>query len=473
MGSDGVQVWKVWSQLRYGFFSSVTSILSKSRHIICASQIYSRFLPLQKRKKGSTPAQRKNQISLAATIIEEVLQQIFRFLLVYGTEEADPGFTLFGTYPTGRADLLNVARVCVHWNYAATPLIYTNCEARSATSLKRLHRTLKRSPVLMSHVRTISNIKVSFPASWFSMTYPLLVKDQKSEDALVRLIETLALTEAIELNLEIPESSVPRFFALIATSGAHLTSLHINGDYLLHERRIVAFTPEMCFPFLRSLTLEFVSLRQIFDLPNMPQLRSLCLLASHVATRDPILLFARLPLLMRVEIVTTEFWEGNCMDILNPGQLKTGIQDLTIFESFDNLPDFNLFPPSTIHHYSSLRRLTLAGHGCPVAGLPLAPLSNLEIFTIMQLHRRETINRADESPEPELLFKNLCALLTQAHLTPSLKVVRVRCFRHLWNTTDSAEFETIVKERSLHLEIRMIEASECRLLLCRCIVSNR
>lgn len=89
------------------------------------------------------------------------------------------------------------------------------------------------------------------------------------------------------------------------------------------------------------------------------------------------------------------------MDILDPGQLKIGIQDLTIFKSFVNLPDFNLFPPSTIHHYSSLRHFTLAGHGCPVAGLPLAPLSDLEILTIMQLHKRETTNQPDESPEPE------------------------------------------------------------------------
>lgn len=156
------------------------------------------------------------------------------------------------------------------------------------------------------------------------------------------------------------------------------------------------------FPFLRNLTLQFVSLRQFFELPNsMPQLRYLCLLASHVATREPILLFARLPLLKRVEIVTTDFWQGDCMDILDPGQLKIGIQDLTIFISFVNLPDFNLFPPSTIHHYSSLRHFTLAGHGCPVAGLPLAPLSDLEILTIMQLHKRETTNQPDESPEPE------------------------------------------------------------------------
>lgn len=81
------------------------------------------------------------------------------------------------------------------------------------------------------------------------MTFPPLVKDQKSEDALVRLIETLALTETIELNLDLPESSVPQCLASIATSGAHLTSLHINGDYLQHERRIVTFTPEICSRF--------------------------------------------------------------------------------------------------------------------------------------------------------------------------------------------------------------------------------
>lgn len=76
--------------------------MSESRQLMYASQICSRFRPFQKRKKGSSPAQRKGQTSVAATLMEEVLQQNFLFLLVYGTEDDDPGFTVFGTHPAER-----------------------------------------------------------------------------------------------------------------------------------------------------------------------------------------------------------------------------------------------------------------------------------------------------------------------------------------------------------------------------------
>lgn len=401
------------------------------------------------------------QTSPAAQIPEEILHQIFHLLLEYESEVADPGYTYFSTYSPAVTQFLSIALVCTQWYYAAIPLIYTHCQVRSASSLELLCRTLSTSKELSSRIHSITNSRIDCPAAWNPWILRPSERVKRFEDTIARLCEVLPKT--VNLDIEICASSIPRLVSSLETSGIMLTSLRIKRDH--NPRQNIGLKHGMHFPYLRSLSLEGFQFDDQIMWPNMPQLRSLRIMGCVMfETRQGLL--AGLPSLVRVEFITTYFHLEASVDLLSLVELKPGIQDLVFFDSIFHLSTSTLFPSSAIRYYTSLRNLTVAAYVWPVSGLPLAPFPDLEVLTIMQLHPGETMDR-DEWKDPSSILPCIRSLLSQGHLTPSLKVVRIRCFAYVWNTAESDEVEEIVRERSLRLEVRTIKC-ECVHGLCSC-----
>lgn len=391
------------------------------------------------------------QTSLAAQIPEEILQHIFHLLLEYESEDADPGYTYFSTFSPAVTRFLSIALVCTQWYCAVLPIIYTHCQVRSVSSLELLCRTLSTSKELSSRVLSLTNSRIDCPATWNPWLYRSLQWGERFEDTLAHLCKVLP--KNVNMDIEIYESSVPRLVSSPEMSGGMLTSLRIVRDH--NTLQNMGLEHGMHLPYLRSLSLEGFQFDRQIMWPNMPQLRSLRVMGC-IMPETSLGLFASLPSPVRVEFITTAFHSRAGVDMLSLVGLKSGIQDLVFFDSLLHLSTITLFPSSAIRHYTSLRSLTLAAYVWPVSGLPPAPFPDLEVLTLMQLHPGETVYR-DERIDTRAILTCIRSLLSQGHLTPSLKVVRIRCFVHVWNTAESDEVEEIARARSLRLEVRTIK----------------
>lgn len=394
---------------------------------------------------------------LAVQIPEEVLQHIFLFLSPCEGFflDSEPGYPYFGLgpYTSGPTKLFSVALVCWHWHYAAFPLVYSHVRIMAFNSLERFCKTLTKSPKIASAIRTFSNSTDYFPTNWRSYKDASLVMNIRFEKAISSLCKVLPVTS--KMDLEISASSLTRLAASLSQSRAALTSLHIALD--IRRPKNPELPSGMRFPHLQSLTLEHYNFSHQIIWPDMPHLHCLRIVRSYVHGAH-VKLFAGLPPLARVELIRMKFASGDCRDMLAPGELEVGIQDLIFYESPS--PNNTLFPFPSTNHYASLRRLTLAAPNWPVIGIPTNPLLNLEVLTIMPLP-----SCVGSWPGSDLTFGGLCSFLTKVHLTPSLKLLRIGCWSDKWVTSEMYRLQEVLEERSLHVEVRMIDG-KCTSLLC-------
>lgn len=346
-------------------------------------------------------------------------------------------------------DLLEVALVCWQWYYAAFPLIYAHCRLSSIISLKILCRTLKSSKGLSPRVRTLSFSRIytlTGDAHWERESYE---EGRLYEKALVRLFTVLPRTT--EISIEISAYRLPWLAKSVAASSSLLTSLCIGAVGFTTR----SFDDGMCFPHLRSLTIEIGIIIGPTTWPSMPQLRSLRIKnMTTVLHNENTGLLGSFPPLIRVELLRTFIRSTNNNDLLTPGELQPGIQDLVIFDSF--MPSLVCFPSPSMGHCESLRTLTLALGKWPILAQSLSVLPNLELLTMMQLTQDE-VKYSSQQYNTDSMLDTLIQLLGDAHCTPSLKTVRIACRRDVWNNENTNKLQEIAKARSLHLEVKVIE----------------
>lgn len=335
--------------------------------------------------------------------------------------------------------------MCWQWYYAAFPLIYAHCRLSSIPSLQLLCRTLKPSKGLSPRVRTLSFSRIyslTGDAHWENDSYD---EGRLLEKALVRLFTVLPRTT--EISIEISAYRLPWLAKSVAANSSLLTSLCIGAVGFTTR----SFDDGMCFPHLRSLTIEINIIIGPTTWPSMPQLRSLRIKnMTTVLHNQNTGILGSFPSLIRVELLRTFFRSSNNNDLLTPGELQPGIQDLVIFDSF--LPSLVCFPSPSMGHCESLRTLTLALGKWPMLAQSVSILLNLEVLTMMQL-TQDFVKYSSQQYNTDSMFDTLIQLLGDAHYTPSLQTVRVACRRDVWNNENSNKLQEIAKARSLHLEL--------------------